>query len=409
MSKPIEIFADNLSSEQAQSLFGQFAGIPERDFINRMQASSSLFEQVEAASVWQLMDSLNQEFAIRAAGMPDMHRGYAMPIGGVVATEDVVVPAWVGYDIGCGMCAVPTTFSAQEIRAQQDAVFEAIYRHVPTGKKGHAQPVVDPERVLGSLPSRQLQEIYAQRGGAHACGTLGGGNHFIELGEAETDGRIWIVLHSGSRGPGHGTAQHFMALASGDGRPREGHHGLRADSPEGRAYISALDWLLRFALLNRETMLQQVERALNAVGLRGELIFDQMINRNHNHAEQREDGLWVHRKGATHAEHGMAGVIPGDMEHGSYIVSGLGHEQALRSSSHGAGRRLSRKQAKNMVNLEAFQERMKQAGIRARVSEATLDEAPDAYKGIKAIIAQQVERGLIEVVEHVQPIVNIKE
>ncbi|MCG5529716.1 RtcB family protein [Halorhodospira halochloris] len=366
-------------------------------------------EQVDFASIYQLMDAASEGFVVRAAGMPDMHQGYALPIGGVVATQDVVVPAWVGYDIGCGMCAAPTSFSVEEILANRQLIFRSIYRRIPVGTKGHNKPIVDPERELGKLPDNKTRSIYKSRHGDRQCGTLGGGNHFIEIGVADSDQRVWIVLHSGSRGPGHGVAGHFMKLASSSSKAKQGHYGLSIDSAEGQSYLASLDWMTRFALLNRRLMLESVEQALQDIDLAGEVCMDELVNRNHNHAEPDANGYYIHRKGATHAEVGMAGVIPGDMSRGSYLVRGLGNAQALNSSSHGAGRKLGRRQAKQQLDIEQFRTTMQQANVQACVTPGTLDEAPGAYKDIHDIIALQIEYGLIEQVDRIRPLINIKE
>lgn len=356
-------------------------------------------EALEQEALNQFESAMQQPFVVRGALMPDAHAGYSLPIGAVVATDGVVLPSWVGYDIGCGMCALPTSYNADEVRAKAQAIFDGIYKAVPVGFSHNAGNTEWPEGE--TLPrSARMQEIF-DKNGLRQLGSLGGGNHFAEVGADET-GKIWIVLHSGSRGIGHATASHYMRIASGDGKAREGHFGFPVDSADGQDYIKDLAFCLAFALENRREMMRRIEAVLSA-HCTGAGEWGALINRNHNHAEQK-DGLWIHRKGATHAEAGMMGVIPGNMRDGSFIVRGKGNPDALWSSSHGAGRVLGRKEAKRTLNMESFTEAM--AGVVALVTDETLDESPFAYKDIFSVMAQQGD--MVEVVAHVRPILNIK-
>lgn len=356
-------------------------------------------EHLEETALEQFNSAMVQDYSIKGALMPDAHTGYSLPIGGVVATDGVIVPAWVGYDIGCGMCALPTTFKAEDVRNNSKAVFDEIYKRVPVGFNVHQHPV---ECHLNPDDLTELgRKAFDNRKGFRAVGTLGGGNHFIEIGKDETE-KVWVIIHSGSRGVGHGVATEYMRLASGDGKVREGHYALRADSDEGKSYINDMEWSLEFALANRKQMMHSIICAMNQ-HCDGRSEWDHLINRNHNHAEYK-DGLWVHRKGATHAEDGMMGVIPGNMRDGSFIVKGKGNPDALCSSSHGAGRVLGRKQAKRELSAEDFEATMQ--GITAKVGEDTLDESPMAYKDIFEVMRLQVD--LVDTVHHVTPIVNVK-
>lgn len=366
-----------------------------------MKPHAIFAENPDAKALAQFFDALKQPWAVRGALMADAHAGYSLPIGGVVATEGVVVPSWVGFDIGCGMLAVKTSFDAQVVRTSAKDIFANIYRRVPTGfdhnRHADAWPAGD------ELPrSPALKELIARKGIADLH-SLGGGNHFIELGVDEAD-RVWIVIHSGSRNLGHSVASHYMRIAGG-GRPREGHFALAEDSGEGRAYIRDLEFCLAYALENRQGMVGRIEAAVRDVIGAGEVEWGTAINRNHNHAERR-GGLWIHRKGATHAEAGMMGVIPGNMRDGSFIVRGKGNPEALCSSSHGAGRVMGRAEAKRRLDMGEFRREMEAHGIAARVENATLDEAPAAYKDIFAVMAMQ--RDLVEVLHHIRPIINVK-
>jgi len=356
-------------------------------------------EAIDAKALDQFHNAMAQDYVVRGALMPDAHAGYALPIGAVVATEGVVVPAWVGYDIGCGMCAVPTGFVRAEVEKNAQGIFNSIYRGVPVGFS-HNQRDTTWEEEQTLARSETTAAIFAKNG-LKQLGSLGGGNHFIEIGHDEEE-RIWIIVHSGSRGIGHTVASHYMKLAAGSDRPREGHDGLEVDSPAGQDYIIDLDFCLNFALENRHEIIRRVVREMQH-HCPGEADWEQLINRNHNHAEEK-DGLWIHRKGATHAEEGMGGVIPGNMRDGSFIVEGKGHPEALWSSSHGAGRVLSRSAARKSLSLDRFSDCMH--GIVARVNTATLDESPLAYKDIFAVMDQQAE--LVTVRHHVRPLINIK-
>lgn len=360
-------------------------------------------EVLEDEALEQFHSAMSCDFAVAGALMPDAHTGYSLPIGAVVATKDVIVPAWVGYDIGCGMCAVPTTFTHDQVKEHADAIFDAIYQVIPVGPKMRDEPFRPIVAMDDQLLTDAGQEQFNKRGGWCAMGTLGGGNHFIEIGSDES-GRVWVVIHSGSRGIGHGIAGHYMKVASGSDKAREGHFGLDVDSQEGQDYINDMNWALTFALHNRKKMIFDVVGCMQDIAGYGMALWSKLINRNHNHAEQREDGYWYHRKGATHAEDGMMGVIPGNMRDGSFIVRGKGNSDSLYSSSHGAGRVLSRKRAKEEVDLADFEDAMK--GITAKVTEKTKDESPFAYKDIKQVMLLQSD--LVDVVAHVSPIINIK-
>ena len=339
-------------------------------------------ENLENTALDQFNSAMEQDFSVKGALMADAHTGYSLPIGGVVATDGVIVPAWVGYDIGCGMCALPTTFSKEEVKEGSDYIFKEIYKRIPVGfNVNNSRNTASLGTLRVSALSEYGQKAYLEGRGEFSLSTLGGGNHFIEIGYDEED-KVWIVIHSGSRGVGHKIAAHYMKLASNDVEKigaefdrdhtqvkqynpdnydaikqryilkktkkfnaKEGHYELDVDSVNGQNYINDMNWALRFALTNRSTMITRVIEAMNYTGATGYGIWADLINRNHNHAEER-DGLWIHRKGATHAEEGMMGVIPGNMRDGSFIVRGKGNPESLYSSSHGAGRVLGRKKSK---------------------------------------------------------------
>jgi len=368
--------------------------------INTNKPYQIFAEVLEPEALRQFESAMQQPFAVRGALMPDAHCGYSLPIGAVIATERVVVPAWVGYDIGCGMCALPTEYDASAVRDNAKRIFDSIYRDIPVGFNHNREDTPWPDG--DEIPrTDKMKEIFS-RNGLKQLGSLGSGNHFIEVGTDDT-GKVWIIIHSGSRGIGHATATHYMKIASGDGKAREGHFGFEVDCQDGLDYLTDLEFCLQFALCNRLEMMNRIIRVMNKVlGVSSISLLD-LINRNHNHAEL-EDGLWIHRKGATHAEVDMMGVIPGNMRDGSFIVRGKGNPDALWSSSHGAGRVMSRKKALDTLSMDSFLETME--GIKALVTPMTLDESPFAYKDIFEVM--RLQEPMVEVVARVRPILNIK-
>jgi tRNA-splicing ligase RtcB len=356
-------------------------------------------ETVDPKALEQFREAMLLDTVVQGALMPDVHVGYTLPIGAVVAVKDYIYPSFVGYDIGCGMCAVPTTFPLYTVKCKAQSIFKGIYDNIPVGFNHNQHDSVWDKGC--SLPgSDYLADIF-QKNGLRQLGSLGGGNHFIEIGYDERE-VVWIIIHSGSRGIGHAVATHYMKLASGDGKAREGHFGFEVDSDNGRDYLMDMNFCLEFALENRLKLVRKVASQMIRF-CQGEVTWRDLINRNHNHAELK-DGLWIHRKGATHAEAGMMGVIPGNMKYGSFIVEGKGYAPALWSSSHGAGRVLGRKAAQQLLNLEEFKATM--GDIVAKVDAETLDESPLAYKDIFEVIRQQAD--MIEIKHYVRPIINVK-
>lgn len=335
--------------------------------------------------------------------MPDSHLGYSLPIGGVVSTKGMVVPAWVGYDIGCGVCAIPTTFNINQIKEHANEIFEGIYKVVPVGFKHNKRSVRwDFDNML---KTPFLYEMFRDKGGARQLGTLGGGNHFIEIGYDES-GQIWIIIHSGSRNVGHSVATHYMKKASGTDKAKEGNYAFGILTKDGKDYIMDMNFCLKFALENRIIMLKRIESLMDSLDIEGGLLWNKLINRTHNHVDIKEDGTVIHRKGATHAELGMLGVIPGNMLDGSYIVKGRGNKESMNSSSHGGGRLFSRKQAKRDLSFDEFERDMKDNNIVAKVTKGTLDESKGAYKDISVVM--DLQRELVEIIHRVKPLINIK-
>ncbi len=403
-----------------------------------MKSSKIYAEVVDKNAMAQFNDAMAQDFVVSGALMPDVHLGYSLPIGSVVATKDVIVPAWVGYDIGCGMCALKLKgISKEEVINNKDEIFNKIYERVPVGRK-----INETESNYSTTGLTEVSaKIAHQKNYKKVLGSLGSGNHFIEIGY-DHDDCVWVVVHSGSRGVGHGIGSHYMALASLDStdlekqfdltheqvlkynpeqyesirskwvnskmrsqKSREGHFAFDVNSQSGKDYLQDLEWCLKFALDNRSEMMRRVvDVIVEEVGLEGySYNLSEAINRHHNHATEK-DGIWIHRKGATHAEKGMLGVIPGNMRDGSFIVKGKGNPDSLYSSSHGAGRVLGRKQAMRELDLEEFERQM--GNVKALVNSETLDESPLAYKNIFEVMEQQ--KDLVEIVTHIRPLINIK-
>lgn len=359
-------------------------------------------EVLEYSALRQFTDAMKQDCVVKGALMPDAHTGYTLPIGAVVATDGMIFPSFVGYDIGCGVLAIPTTFVYSEIVDKAQAIFDGIVSKIPTGFSHNKR---DQQWLYkDDIPATDhMRSIFAE-GGLKQLGTLGSGNHFIEIGVDQDNEQVWLIIHSGSRGIGHTCATRYMKAASGTGKAAEGFYGLSVDSRDGLDYITDMNFCLQFALQNRMSMVHGIEEVLRK-HLTGKLLWGDLINRNHNHAE-KSDGLWVHRKGATHAELGMLGVIPGNMLAGTYIVVGNGCEDSLCSSSHGAGRVMSRAAAKANLSLDDFTAQMAKAGIVANVSAGTLDEAPGAYKDITNVMSLQKET--VATIAHLFPIINVK-
>ncbi len=359
-------------------------------------------QEIEEEALSQFYSAMDQDFSIQGALMPDAHTGYTLPIGGVIATQGMVLPSWVGYDIGCGMCALPTDYNKAEIKAKTDNIYKRIYLEIPTGfnrnkKSGNWN--------FRNIPHTDTLARIFDKNGLKQLGSLGSGNHFIEIGEDESS-TVWIIVHSGSRNLGHSIATHYMKLASKDGKAREGHFGFKTDSQAGKDYIDDLNFCLEFALENRQQMIERILGILQLEIPRTKqtvLSKENLINRNHNHAELK-NGLWIHRKGATQAEEGMLGVVPGNMRDGSFIVEGIGNPESLWSSAHGAGRIMGRRKAKKTLSLDKFKVTMQ--GIKAKVTSQTLDESPFAYKNIFEVMERQ--KNLVRVLHHVKPILNIK-
>lgn len=348
--------------------------------------------------------------------MPDAHLGLGATVGSVIPTLGAIMPAAVGVDIGCGMIAVRTQFAASDLPVDRRPVREQIERAVPlsAGKQNRkivatAEPRIAELEALaeakGFDPARFAGNWREQ------LGSLGSGNHFIEVSVDELD-RVWLFLHSGSRGVGNKIAQHHIAVAKRLAKqwwidlPDPDLAYLVEGTPEFTRYIAELRWAQHFALLNREEMMDRVARQVGEwVGTPVEE--QERINCHHNFTEcEMHFGkrVWVSRKGAIQADLGRPGLIPGSMGTASYVVEGLGHPMSLNSSPHGAGREHSRTKARQLFTHEQLREAM--VGIEFRDTDAFLDEIPQAYKPIDRVMADAAE--LVKVRHVLRQLVNVK-
>ncbi len=372
---------------------------------------------LDAATKEQFEHCCSQDYVISASLMPDAHSGYVAPIGSVLITKEKIVPAWVGYDIGCGMIACRFTGEniLEKLLKKKQEVFSRVNSLIPMGKGNigsHGDVSLEIREKFRSLVQLFKEKEYDfsvfnfinTQAQAH-LGSLGSGNHFIEIGSSNFQNKdeFWLIIHSGSRGVGHKVAREYMKIASGDSASFEKTAELFADSKIGKEYLNVVSFGQEFALLNRLEMASRVREALREVLELEDLDFELICNKNHNFIEKISEG-YVHRKGATPAKNGEIGVIPANMRDGSFIVKGLGNKDFLESSSHGAGRKLSRVQARKNETLGGFKKIMQ--GIVANVSEKTLDENPNAYKNIYDVMEKQ--KNSVEVKFHIKPIINWK-
>lgn len=356
--------------------------------------------------------------------MADAHLGMGATIGSVVATRDSIIPAAVGVDIGCGMVAQKTVFSRDQIDAHLPKLHAGIRKAVPSGQPragdrsagSHRSPVRSAalDALIARAPEVDDQRFNAGKI-ASQFGTLGGGNHFVELTVDESD-QVWIVLHSGSRGPGNLFAQAHIGRARNAMKdvleapladPDLAHFVQGTD--EFDAYVSGMLWAQDYALENRAAMLAAIVGVLASVTDRQDgVVVGEAIQCHHNYAScEHHDGreLWVTRKGAIDASQGKWGIIPGSMATGSFLVSGLGNPASYRSASHGAGRRLSRRAARKQLSEDSLVQAM-QGIVWNDEAEALLDEHPDAYKDIGEVMENQ--RDLVKVEHRLETILNYK-
>lgn len=351
-------------------------------------------ESIESEALNQIKNIESLDCLKSFAIMPDVHAGYDMPIGGVALLDNQISPSFVGYDIGCGVSHINTKVlldkTDKDYDEFRDYVFNEIYKQIPVGFNSLSKPACYIKQEFTSASGdKQLTETVRNKINMQYA-TLGGGNHFIEIGINDKN-EIGITVHSGSRNAGHTVAEFYMKK----GRMFD------INSELGQAYLEDMNYCLEFALENRKKIMQIV---LNILKLDISVFMYDFINKNHNHAVITQDGI-LHRKGAISAEKDEMGIIPGNMRDGVYIVKGLGNNDYLNSASHGAGRVMSRSKAKKTIDINDFKSAM--GGIFAKVDRETLDESPFAYKNLEDVINTQNGKN-IEIVDRFIPIINIK-
>jgi len=353
--------------------------------------------------------------------MPDAHLGLGATVGSVIPTLGAIIPAAVGVDIGCGMIAVRTPYTVDELPADRRPLREAIERAVPLSA-GAANTRISREHTEARLEELTVAAEKVGFGpGAYArkwdlqLGTLGSGNHFIEVTVDELQ-RVWLFLHSGSRGVGNRIAQRHIKVARDLCEkwwiqlPDRDLAYLVEGTDEFWSYIGEMRWAQRYALLNREEMMDRVVRQFAEwVGAPDAQGVDRLeeINCHHNYTEQEHHfgkNVWLSRKGAINAESGRAGLIPGSMGTASYVVSGLGNRFSLNSAPHGAGREYSRTRARQTFTRDQLREAM--VGIEYRDTDAFIDEIPAAYKDIDQVMADAAD--LVDIRHTLRQIVNVK-
>jgi tRNA-splicing ligase RtcB len=373
-------------------------------------------DDIEDGAFEQARNLANLPFVFKhIAIMPDAHLGYGMPIGGVMASEEMVVPNAVGVDIGCGMCAVKTSLTTLSTDTLKK-ILGGIRSQVPVGFKHHqqAQKETFMPRVAGDtladLPivSREYKNALTQ------LGTLGGGNHFIEI-QKGNDGHIWLMIHSGSRNLGFQVANFYNRLACDLNRrwnsrisPKWQLAFLPIASESGQNYLREMNYCVEFAYTNRRLMMQRVQEVIQSI--LAPVFFEPIINIAHNYAALEthyHKEVLVHRKGATRAQAGEIGIIPGSQGTNSYLVRGKGNTESFTSCSHGAGRKMGRKQAQRQLDLIGEQKKLEAQGIIHAVRhKADLDEAAGAYKDIDQVIDSQLD--LVEVLVELRPLAVVK-
>ncbi|MFG3495589.1 RtcB family protein [Streptomyces sp. NPDC047928] len=375
---------------------------------------------VEDVAMRQLQNVATLPWIKGLAVMPDVHFGKGATVGSVIAMRGAVCPAAVGVDIGCGMSAVKTSLTANDLPGDLSGLRSKIEQAIPVGRGMHDE-LVDPADLHG-FPAAGWDDFWSRFSGiadavkfrqeraTKQMGTLGSGNHFIEFCLDES-GSVWLMLHSGSRNIGKELADHHIGVA------RKLAHNqdlvdrdlavFVADTPEMAAYRNDLFWAQEYAKYNRAIMMGIFQSVVRKEFKKARVTFEPVISCHHNYvAEERYDGmdLLVTRKGAIRAGGGEYGIIPGSMGTGSYIVKGLGNEKSFNSASHGAGRKMSRTAAKRRFSTRDLEEQTR--GVECRKDSGVVDEIPGAYKPIEKVIDQQ--RDLVQVVAKLKQVICVK-
>ena len=380
---------------------------PYDEVYNRDGGKSAIDQAIEAA---------NLTFAFKhIALMADGHPGYGVPIGTVLATQDAVIPNAVGVDQGCGMQAMRTTLFMNDLLKDLQEFREQTMRAIPMGRgKQHRDPQVNMPPLDGSDEKSLPQILKSYELAKHQLGTLGSGNHFIEA-QYDEEERIWIMIHSGSRKLGYDVAGYYNRMAKQ--MNRDWHTGTPKDlaflplkgkhREHGMAFLKELSYTKAYAAANRHHMMSVIVRILRKMTDVEDIGFS-LLDVPHNYAQFEHHfnrNVVIHRKGATMARKGQLGIIPGSMGTSSFIVEGKGNPMSYHSCSHGAGRAMSRGQAKRNLNFDD-QEKLMNGIVHGMKSEQKLDEAPGAYKDIMSVMANQED--LVDIVHTLTPFMSIK-
>jgi tRNA-splicing ligase RtcB (3'-phosphate/5'-hydroxy nucleic acid ligase) len=365
---------------------------------------------IEGGALEQAKNVANLPFAFsHIAIMPDSHQGYGMPIGGVLAAMGTIVPNAVGVDIGCGMCSLRTNISVID-EDKLKRIMSIIRKSIPVGFRHHS----DSQSLIWMPELQQNLPIVEQEydSATQQVGTLGGGNHFIEI-QKGSDGFIWMMIHSGSRNIGYTVAGHYHGLAKKMNEKWFPDYNkdlacFPSDRDEYHLYKAEMDYCIDFALSNRKLMMERVKEAISDVF--PEVEFDHFINKPHNFAAEEihfGQTCIVHRKGATRAGKDEFGMIPGSQGTSSFIVKGKGNPESFESCSHGAGRVMSRNQARKILDLKEVQKKLDNKGIIHAVrNRSDLDEAPDSYKDIKRVM--ELQKDLVDIEIELKPLAVVK-
>jgi len=372
-------------------------------------------DNIEEGALQQAKNLANLPFAFKhIALMPDCHQGFGMPIGAVLATRNVVIPNAVGVDIGCGMCAVQTSLESIN-KKDLLLILNNIRNKIPLGFKHHKKSQGN-DKMPANYDIDKLKIIKREYYKAtHQVGTLGGGNHFIEI-QKGSDNMIWIMVHSGSRNIGKQVADYYNRRAIELNKkfkiqiPNNFQLAyLETESDEGQYYLKEMNYCVDFAFANRKLMMKNILEVFDDF-FKNNFRSAPMINIAHNYASIEEHfntKVVVHRKGATHAGKDTTGIIPGSQGANSYIVKGRGNKDSFESCSHGAGRVMGRKEAIRRLNLKTEINKLNKKNIIHSIkSEKDLDEAASAYKNINRVMKQQED--LVEILVELEPLAVIK-